>query len=50
MGRLSEFFRYLQVPPENLTEFKKETTYIDIDRNKEKYKSLRRKYLKDNKK
>ena len=50
MGRLSEFFRYLQTPPENLTEFKKETAYIDVDRHKEKYKRLRRKYLKDNKK
>lgn len=49
MGRLSEFFRYLQTPPNKLTEFKKETAYIDIDRNKEKFKPLRRKHLSDNK-
>lgn len=50
MGRLSEFFRYLNTPPSKLTEFKKGTVYIDIDRNKEIFKPLRSKFLSDNKK
>lgn len=50
MGRLSEFFRYLEVPINRLSEFKKEAAYIDIDGNKEKYKPIRRKHLSDKKK
>jgi hypothetical protein len=50
MGRLSEFFRYLNTPTDRLTEFKKETSYIDIDRNKEKFKPIRRKHLSESKK
>jgi len=48
MGRLSEFFRYLKVDPQHLQDFKKETAYIYIDKNKDIYKPIRRKYLKEN--
>lgn len=50
MGRLTEFFKYLNAEPKDLMDLKKTMTHIDIDRNQDIYKPIRRKHLSDNKK
>jgi len=41
MGRISEFYAYLKVSPEKLTELKKELYYISVN---EKTKSVREEF------
>lgn len=49
MGRLSEYFRFLETKPKNLTEFKQSSVYTTFNDNDTKIRREYRKLKKKNK-